>query len=73
MDSIRNLGLNIVGIMCIPPYDQDSTKFFSQMKVLSEKVNLTQTSMGMSSDFLIASKHLSTYVRIGSSIFGQRS
>ena len=68
----KNLGLNIVGIMCIPPYDQDSTKFFSQMKVLSEKVNLTQTSMGMSSDYLNAIEFDATFLRIGSSIFGQR-
>ena len=68
----KNLGLNIVGIMCIPPYDQDSTKFFSQMKVLSEKVNLTQTSMGMSSDYLNAIEFNATFLRIGSSIFGQR-
>ena len=58
--------------MCIPPYDQDSTKFFSQMKVLSEKVNLTQTSMGMSSDYLNAIEFDATFLRIGSSIFGQR-
>ena len=68
----KNLGLNIVGIMCIPPYDQDSTKFFSQMKELSEKVNLTQTSMGMSSDYLNAIEFDATFLRIGSSIFGQR-
>ena len=68
----KNLGLNIVGIMCIPPYDQDSTKFFSQMKELCEKVNLTQTSMGMSSDYLNAIEFDATFLRIGSSIFGQR-
>ena len=71
-NSSKNLGLNIVGIMCIPPYDQDSTKFFSQMKELSEKVNLTQTSMGMSSDYLNAIEFNATFLRIGSSIFGQR-
>ena len=58
--------------MCIPPFDQDSTKFFSQMKELSEKVNLTQTSMGMSSDYLNAIEFDATFPRIGSSIFGQR-
>ena len=68
----KNLGLNIVGIMCIPPYDQDSTNFFAQMKELSDKVNLTQMSMGMSSDYLSAIKFDATYLRIGSSIFGQR-
>ena len=40
--------------MCIPPFDQDSTKFFSQMKELLKKYKLTQTSMGMSSDYLNA-------------------
>ena len=68
----KNLGLNIVGIMCIPPFDQDSTNFFAQMKELSDKVNLTQMSMGMSSDYLSAIKFDATYLRIGSSIFGQR-
>ena len=68
----KSLGLEIIGIMCIPPFDQDSTKFFSQMRDLNKKLNLNDISMGMSSDYLDAIKFRSTYLRIGSSIFGQR-
>ena len=68
----KNLGLNIIGIMCIPPFDEDSTKFFSQMKELNNKVNLDEISMGMSSDYLNAVEFNSTYLRIGSNIFGRR-
>ena len=68
----KELGLNIVGIMCIPPFNEDSTKFFSQMSELNEIINLKELSMGMSSDYLKAIEHKSTYLRIGSNIFGQR-
>ena len=67
-----NLGLNIIGIMCIPPFDEDSTKYFSQMSELNEIVNLKELSMGMSSDYLNAIEYKATYLRIGSNIFGQR-
>ena len=68
----KDLGLNVIGIMCIPPFNEDSTKFFSQMSELNEIINLKELSMGMSSDFLNAIEHKSTYLRIGSNIFGQR-
>ena len=68
----KSLGLEIIGTMCIPPFDQDSTRFFSQMKELNKKINLNEISMGMSSDYLDAIKYRSTYLRIGSNIFGQR-
>ena len=58
--------------MCIPPFDEDSTKFFSQMQELNNKVNLDEISMGMSSDYLNAIEFNATYLRIGSNIFGQR-
>ncbi len=69
----KNLGLNIIGTMCIPPFDQDSSKFFSKMNELKQITNLSELSMGMSSDYLNAVKFNSTYLRIGSNIFGQRS
>ncbi len=69
----KNLGLNIIGTMCIPPFGEDSTKFFSQMSELNQKIDLKELSMGMSSDYLGAIEFKSTYVRIGSNIFGQRS
>ena len=68
----KNLGLNIIGIMCIPPFDQNSTKFFSQMNELNKRINLSELSMGMSSDYLKAVQFKSTYLRIGSNIFGKR-
>ena len=68
----KDLGLNIVGTMCIPPFNEDSTKYFSQMSELNELINLKELSMGMSSDYLNAIEHKSTYLRIGSNIFGQR-
>ena len=67
-----DLGLNIIGLMCIPPFDQDSSKFFSQMSKLSKMINLQEISMGMSSDYLNALEFNSTYLRIGSNIFGKR-
>ena len=69
----KDLGLNIIGTMCIPPFEEDSTKFFYEMKNLNEKLGLYELSMGMSSDYLNAVEHKSTYLRIGSSIFGQRN
>jgi uncharacterized pyridoxal phosphate-containing UPF0001 family protein len=58
--------------MCIPPFNEDSSKYFQQMKELNNKLNLVELSMGMSSDYLNAIQNNSTYVRIGSSIFGER-
>ena len=68
----KDLGLNIIGIMCIPPFDEDSTKYFSQMSELNAIINLKELSMGMSSDYLNAIEYKATYLRIGSKIFGQR-
>ena len=69
----KEIDLDLVGLMCIPPANTDSEDYFEEMNELNKTFNLTELSMGMSSDFLIAAKHFSTYVRIGSSIFGQRS
>ena len=69
----KEIDLDLVGLMCIPPANIDSEDYFEEMNKLNKTLNLTELSMGMSSDFLIAAKHFSTYVRIGSSIFGQRS
>ncbi len=69
----KELNLNLVGLMCIPPANLEPDIFFEEMKILNQNLGLSELSMGMSSDFLIAAKHLSTYIRVGSSIFGQRS
>jgi len=68
----KNLGLNIIGIMCIPPFDEDPSKYFSQMSSLNSSINLNELSMGMSSDYLKALEYNSTFLRIGSNIFGKR-
>ena len=69
----KNLNLNIIGLMCIPPFNEDSNKYFKEMKILKEKLQLNELSMGMSSDYLNALENNSTYIRVGSNIFGPRS
>ena len=69
----RLIGLNVIGLMCIPPINIDPEGFFVEMKKLKKEFGFMDLSMGMSSDYLTAVKHLSSYVRVGSSIFGQRS
>ena len=68
----KKLGLDIVGTMCLPPLKEDSSKYFSEMNKLNQKLNLNEISMGMSSDYLNAIEFKSTYLRIGSNIFGRR-
>jgi len=69
----KEIGLDVIGLMCIPPVNIDPEGYFKKMSELNKAQGFTELSMGMSSDFLIAAKHFSTYVRLGSSIFGQRS
>ena len=68
----KGLNLNIIGLMCIPPFNQDSEKYFLRMQELNKKIGLKELSMGMSADYISAIKYDSTFVRIGSEIFGQR-
>ncbi len=68
----REIGLDLVGLMCIPPVGDDVEAYFQEMKTLNKNFGLKELSMGMSSDYLIAAKHLSTFVRIGTSVFGSR-
>ena len=69
----KQLNLTIIGLMCIPPANEKPDKYFKEIKLLNKKFNLKEISMGMSSDYLKAVENHSTYLRIGSSIFGQRS
>ena len=69
----KDIGLDLIGLMCIPPADIDPVGYFEEMNKLNQNLNFSDLSMGMSSDFLKAAKHYSTYLRIGSSIFGKRS
>ena len=68
----KSLNLDVIGLMCLPPANHDPDPFFSELNELNKKFNLTELSMGMSSDYVKAIEHSSTYLRIGSEIFGQR-
>ena len=72
-DYCKKLNLNVVGIMCIPPIDDDPEISFSRMNYFKKKMKLKELSMGMSSDYLDAIKYNSTFLRIGSGIFGARN
>ena len=69
----KELKLDVVGLMCIPPLNENSSDHFREMSKLNQHFGFSELSMGMSSDYLKASEHFATYLRIGSSIFGQRS
>ena len=69
----KKLNLNVVGLMCIPPADIDPSNYFVEMNKINKINNLKELSMGMSSDYIKAAQYKSTYLRIGSYIFGQRS
>ena len=69
----KEINLDIIGLMCIPPANIDPENYFIEMNKLNETLGFSELSMGMSSDFLKAAKYHSTYLRIGSSIFGKRS
>ena len=70
---VSEYNLNIIGIMCLPPFDEDPAPFFKKMQNLSENLKLKEISMGMSNDYMDALKFKATYIRIGSKIFGNRS
>ena len=72
-DCKNNFDLNILGLMCIPPIGNSSKKYFEIMQKLNEKFGFNDLSMGMSSDYLDAIKCGSSYIRIGSKIFGKRN
>ena len=69
----KKLNLNIIGLMCIPPANEEPDEYFKQIKLLNKKFDLAEISMGMSSDYLKAVENSSSYLRIGSSIFGERN
>ena len=68
----KQIGLEVIGLMCIPPVNSDVEVYFDEMNKLNQGIGLPELSMGMSSDYILAAKHSSTHVRVGSGIFGQR-
>ena len=69
---VEDLNLDIVGLMCLPPKEEKTKNYFSKMQNLAKKIGVNELSMGMSNDYLEASKSGSTFLRVGSKIFGVR-
>ena len=69
----KNFELDIIGLMCLPPANENPEKYFLELKSLAERLSLKKLSMGMSNDYLRAAKCGSSYLRIGSNIFGSRN
>ena len=69
----KELSLNIIGLMCIPPINSDSNLYFQLLENTSKKLNLAELSMGMSSDYAEAISYGSTFLRLGTTIFGERN
>jgi len=68
----KEINLDLLGLMCIPPFDKDPIKYFKEMEKLKSHYGFSELSMGMSSDYLVAVQHSATFLRIGSDIFGKR-
>ena len=68
----KNLNLNVIGLMCIPPQGKEPGIYFEKVSLLNKKFGFSELSMGMSSDYMKAIQYNATYLRIGSSIFGKR-
>ena len=71
-ESCKKLQLDVIGIMCLPPDDNNSDTYFSKMLNINDELKLKEISMGMSNDYLNAIKYKSTFLRIGTKIFGER-
>ena len=69
----KDLNLDIIGTMCIPPNDDNTEKYFFEMSKINQELNFKELSMGMSEDYLEAIKNNATYIRVGSKIFGSRA
>ena len=68
----KKINLDVIGLMCIPPVDKNCSQYFKEINLLNTSFDFPELSMGMSSDYIEASKNFATYLRIGSSIFGKR-
>ena len=68
----KKIDLDVIGLMCIPPVDENVSTYFKEIYLLNNSFDFTELSMGMSSDYIVASKNFASYLRIGSSIFGKR-
>ena len=65
--------MNVLGLMAIPPNDENTKKYFKSLSELNASLGLNELSIGMSSDYMTAINYKATFLRIGSSIFGKRT
>lgn len=72
-DCVKRLGLPIIGLMCVPPQDEEPAMHFALLREIAQRHNLSCLSMGMSGDFPTAIRFGATHVRVGTAIFGVRS
>jgi len=68
----KDYDLDVIGLMCIPPFVEDTTPFFKKMESYAKSLNMSHLSMGMSDDYIEALKHSATFIRVGSKIMGKR-
>tara|TARA_B100000029_G_C17472325_1_gene922425 strand:- start:324 stop:992 length:669 start_codon:yes stop_codon:yes gene_type:complete len=68
----REINLNVIGLMCLPPFSEDSEKYFKKLKIIADNLNVKNLSMGMTADYDKAVIHGSNFLRIGTAIFGER-
>ena len=68
----KDYDLDVIGLMCIPPFVEDTTPFFKKMKSYAKSLNMSHLSMGMSDDYIEALKNSATFIRVGSKIMGKR-
>ena len=69
----KRLNLDVIGLMCLPPANIDPVPFFQELHKMNQNLSLSELSMGMSSDYSEAIENFSTFIRVGSSIFGERN
>ncbi len=69
----KNLNLDVIGLMCLPPINEPTTKYFSLIKNKNDEFNFKDLSLGMSNDYIDALNYQTTFIRIGTKIFGERS
>ena len=72
-DECKKMDLDVIGLMCLPPLNKQSTEYFSKIKEKNDELNFNQLSLGMSNDFINALEFNSTFLRIGTKIFGERT
>ena len=73
IDLCKDQNLKVIGLMCLPPFNKDSKMYFSELRELNQEFKLPELSMGMSNDYLKAIEYKSSFLRIGSKIFGERN